>query len=199
MSMQRTDEELMVAIREGQIDQMEILFGRYRESLYDFFSRLTGNRVTSEDLVQEVFVRILKYRSSYRETNRFVTWMYQIARNARADYFRKHRLVPQEAALFAVPEPDITTPSRQLETSEEKALLQCALLQMSESNRELLILARYQEMKYVDIAELLGVELKVVKSRVHRAMKELREVFLKLRSDKSSCNAAKSETTLPIT
>jgi RNA polymerase sigma-70 factor (ECF subfamily) len=187
----------MVAVREGRIDQIEILFGRYRESLYEFFSRLSGNRVASEDLVHDVFVRILQYRSSYRESNRFVTWMYQIARNARADYLRKHRLAPREALTLAPPKHDITTPSRQLEANEEKALLQCAMMQISESNRELLILARYQEMKYVDIAELLGVELSVVKSRVHRAMKELREVFLKLWSDKSSCSATKSETTSP--
>jgi RNA polymerase sigma-70 factor (ECF subfamily) len=195
MSMQRTDEELMVAVREGRLDQLEILFGRYRQSLYEFFSRLTGNRVASEDLVQEVFVRILKYRGSYRETNRFVTWMYQIGRNARADYLRKHRVVPREANTTPSPEHDITTPSRQLEESEERALLECALMRMSESNRELLILARYQEMKKDDIAELLGVEPGVVKSRVHRAMKELREVFLSLRSDKSPCNATKSENT----
>ena len=187
----------MIAVRGGDLDQLEVLFERYREPLYDFFARLTGNRGISEDLIQDVFVRILKYRSSYRESNRFVTWMYQIGRNARADYLRKHRLVPQEALTVTAPDHDITTPSRQLEASEEKALLQCALMQMSESNRELLILARYQEMKYVDIAELLGVELPVVKSRVHRAMKELREVFLKLRSDKSSCSATKSETILP--
>src|SRR5215510_6094338 len=140
MSMQRTDEELMVAVREGQLDQLEILFGRYRESLYDFFSRLTGNRVVSEDLVQEVFVRILKYRGSYRESNRFVTWMYQIGRNARADYLRKHRIVPKEAATLEGLGRDSITPSRQLEESEEKALLQCALMHISDSNRELLIL-----------------------------------------------------------
>jgi len=199
MSMQRTDEELMVAVREGELDQMEILFGRYRDSLYDFFSRLTGNRVASEDMVQEVFVRILKYRGSYRETNRFVTWMYQIGRNARADYLHKHRLVPQEASTFVGSDHGTTMPSRQLEDDEEKALLQCALMQMSESNRELLVLARFQEMKYRDIADLLGVDLNVVKSRVHRAMKELREVFLKIRSERSPCSATKSETTLPTT
>ena len=58
MSMQRTDEAVMVAVREGDLDQLEILYQRYREPLYDFFSRLTGNRVASEDLVQDVFVRI---------------------------------------------------------------------------------------------------------------------------------------------
>jgi RNA polymerase sigma factor (sigma-70 family) len=198
MSMERTDEDLMVAVREGRLDQLEILFGRYRQSLYDFFSRLTGNRVASEDLVQEVFVRILKYRGSYREANKFVTWMYQIARNARADYLRKHRIIPTEVAVnLSGSDHDITTPSRQLEESEERALLECALMRISESNRELLILARYQEMKKDDIAELLGIEPGMVKSRVYRAMKELREVFLKLRSDKSPCSATKSETTLP--
>src|SRR5207249_10577554 len=79
MSMHYTDEDLMVAVREGDVHQLEVLFERYREQLYDFFGRLTADRGISEDLVQDVFVRILKYRASYRETNRFVTWMYQIA------------------------------------------------------------------------------------------------------------------------
>src|SRR5262245_24102000 len=111
MSMQKSDEELMVAIREGRIDQIGILFARHRDSLYEFFSRLTGNRVASEDLVQEVFMRILQYRSTYRESNRFVTWMYQIGRNARAAYLRKHRLIPHEAISIAPQTSDITTPS----------------------------------------------------------------------------------------
>ena len=197
MSMHRTDESIMVAVRQGDLDQLEVLFQRYREPLYEFFSRLTGNRVVSEDLVQDVFVRILKYRGTYRETNRFVTWMYQIGRNARADYLRKHNIVPLEDQRSDVPADDITTPSRQLEDTEEKALLQCALMQISESNRELLILARFQEMKYEDIGELLGIQLGAVKTRVYRATHELREVFLNLRSNKSPCSATKSETISP--
>ena len=190
--MSRTDEELMIAVREGDLDQLEILFERYREPLGEFFSRLTGNREVSEDLVQDVFVRILKYRATYRATNRFVTWIYQIARNSRIDYFKKHRVEPLDlhrGATVAV------TPGRQLEESEEKALLQSALMQLTESNRELLILLRYQEMKYEDIAELLGIEPGAVGTRVHRAMKELRDIFMNLRSNKSPCSAAKFKTT----
>lgn len=195
-----TDEALMVAVREGDLDRLEILFERYRDPLYDFFSRLTGNRAASEDLVQDVFVRILKYRGSYRESNRFVTWMYQIARNARTDYFHKHAITPQDAILVvASPAQDIETPGRQLEESEERAQLQRALMQLSEPNRELLILARYQEMKYEDMARLFGIEVGAVKTRVHRAMKELREAFLNPGSDRSSCNATKPESTLPTT
>jgi RNA polymerase sigma factor (sigma-70 family) len=198
MSMDWTDEALMVSVREGDLDRLDILFQRYRDPLYDFFSRLTGNRMASEDLVQDVFVRILKYRGSYRESNRFVTWMYQIARNARTDYF--HKLAsPPETNLFPTPVQDVDTPSRQLEESEERALLQCALMQLSESNRELLILARYQEMKYEDMARLFGIEVGALKTRIHRAVKELREIFMNQRSNRSSCNATKSETTLPTT
>src|SRR5262245_15117591 len=197
MSMDRTDEEIMVAVRGGDLDQLEILFGRSGKPLYEFFSRLTGNRVVSEDLVQDVFVRILKYRGTYRETNRFVTWMYQIGRNARADYLKKHTTTPAETEVVTHTPHDIT--SRQLEESEEQALLQCALQKMSEANRELLILARFQEMKNEDLAELYGIPLGALKTRIYRATNELREVFLKLRSVKSPCNATKSGHILPTT
>jgi RNA polymerase sigma factor (sigma-70 family) len=199
MSMQRTDEAVMVAVREGDLDQLEILYQRYREPLYDFFSRLTGNRVASEDLVQDVFVRILRYRSTYQEANRFKTWMYQIARDARADYLRKHSPVPIEEFRTAEFANDITTPGRQHEENEEKVLLQCALIQLPESSRELLILARFQEMEYEDIAELYGISLGAVRTRVYRAIQELRELYLHLRGTRSSCNATKSVTISPTT
>src|SRR5215831_4294947 len=199
MSMKRTDEALMLAVREGDLDQLEILYQRYRDPLYDFFSRLTGNRVASEDLVHDVFVRILRYRGTYQEANRFVTWMYQIARNARTDYLRKHSAALLEEFRIAEPAYDITTPGRQHEETEEKALLQCALMQLPESTRELLILARFQEMEYEEIAELYGISLGAVRTRVYRAIKELREIYLHLRGNRSSCNATKSVTILPTT
>src|SRR5690349_6912484 len=133
----------MLAVRLGDLDQLQILYLRYREPLYDFFSRLTGNRVASEDLVHDVFVRILKYRETYQEANRFVTWIYRIARNARADYLRKHsndRFQQDKTTESAY---DIATPSRQHEENEERALLARALMLLPESSRELLILARF--------------------------------------------------------
>src|SRR5215471_8518360 len=197
MSMKRTDEALMLAVREGDLDQLEILYQRYRDPLYDFFSRLTGNRVASDDLVHDVFVRILKYRETYQEANRFVTWMYQIARNARTDYLRKHSEVPLEEFRTAESAHDIKTPGRQHEENEEKELLQCALTHLPESSRELLILARFQEMEYEDVAQLYGISLGAVRTRVYRAVKELREHYLHLRGNRSSCNATKSVTTSP--
>lgn len=98
---------------EGDLEQLAILYKRYRDPVYDFFSRLTGNRVISEDLVHDVFVRILKYRNTYQETRRFVTWMYQIGRNARADYLRRHNTGPIEQSPLLQAAQEITSPESQ--------------------------------------------------------------------------------------
>ena len=80
-----TDEALMRAVREGDLSRLEILFDRYHLMLFGFLIRMTGNRHVAEDLVQEVFLRILKYRATYCDDACFKTWVYRIARNARAD------------------------------------------------------------------------------------------------------------------
>src|SRR6266571_2612146 len=83
------DEDLMLQVRDGAGEMLGVLFDRYQTPLFNFYSKLTGNRTLSEDLVQEVFLRILKYRQSYRPGTPFRAWIYQIARNARIDHFRK--------------------------------------------------------------------------------------------------------------
>src|SRR5262249_29036669 len=86
-----TDDALMSRVREGDVHALAPLFDRHSAALLNFYLRTTGNRASSEDLVQDVFVRILKYRRTYRPGSRFVTWMYNIARHARVDYLRKRR------------------------------------------------------------------------------------------------------------
>src|SRR5437588_62647 len=83
------DEDLMLQVRDGAGEMLAVLFDRYQTPLFNFYSKLTGDRALSEDLVQEVFLRILKYRQSYRPGTPFRAWVYQIARNARIDHFRK--------------------------------------------------------------------------------------------------------------
>src|SRR5438874_1284391 len=83
------DEDLMLQVRDGAGEMLGVLFDRYQTPLFNFYSKLTGDRTLSEDLVQEVFLRILKYRQSYRPGTPFRAWIYQIARNARVDHFRK--------------------------------------------------------------------------------------------------------------
>ena len=193
--MDETDEVLMLAVREGDITKLGMLFDRHHAVLYDYLIRMTRSRTTAEDLVQEVFLRILKYRRTFHANSSFIGWMFRIARNARIDLCRSRPIetsVPDPALEIesgAVPMLDEIT--RQQET----ALLERAMLELAEEKREVLVLSRYREMKYEDIAELLGCEVNTVKTRVHRALKELREIFLKFSSEKESWNAKKSETT----
>src|SRR6516162_739888 len=86
--MVQSDETLMLAVKNGDTEMFSVLFQRHHPRLFAFFYRMTADASSSEDLAQDVFVRILKYRSGFDEHNNFRAWMYQIARNVRADHFR---------------------------------------------------------------------------------------------------------------
>src|ERR1700761_6912777 len=85
-----SDTELMVAVRDGDLAQLGVLFERYHVGLFNFFLRLTGSRQLSDDLVQESFIRILKYRKTFRQPGEFRPWLYKLARNASAAWYRKN-------------------------------------------------------------------------------------------------------------
>ena len=170
------DEELMLQVRDGAGDMLGVLFDRYQAPLFNFYAKLTGDRALSEDLVQEVFLRILKYRKSYQPGTHFRAWIYQVARNARIDHFRKF---PPQAALKPEMLPPVS-PTDSAQEEQEVRLLQRALQQLPEEKREILLLCRFQELKYEEIATLLGCELNTVKSRIHRALQELRQNFKQL-------------------
>jgi RNA polymerase sigma factor (sigma-70 family) len=170
------DEDLMLEVRNGAGETLGVLFDRYHAPLFNFYSKLTGDRTLSEDLVQEVFLRILRYRQTYQPGTPFRAWIYQIARNARVDHYRKS---PRHITFEPEMAPPVM-PKDSAQQSEEAALLHRALMQMSEDKREILILSRFQELKYEEIARLLGCELGTVKTRIHRAIQELRQTFKQL-------------------
>lgn len=192
-----TDEALMRQVRDGDLDKLGILFERHHVALFDFLSRMTGNRTAAEDLTQDVFVRMLRYRGTFRNDGRFETWMFHIARNARADYFRRRASVEMSDETIE-PATDAMGPAHPIERGEQTALLRSALLQLRADKRELIVLARYRGMKHEAIAELLGVDAGTVKVRIHRALKELREVFRRLGGD-TSWNASTPRRTSPTT
>jgi RNA polymerase sigma-70 factor (ECF subfamily) len=170
----------MSAVRGGDTRQLAILFERHHTALFRFYVRMTGDRVRSEDMVQEVFWRILRYRETYRPGAQFTTWMYQIARNAHTDEWRKKRLEVEMAEGWDVPAEAGTS----IEDQEEQKLIRQALARLHPAKRELLVLSRYQEMKYEQIGQMLGVEVATIKVRVHRAIKELKEIYAELTGEK---------------
>ncbi|MGE0451296.1 MAG: RNA polymerase sigma factor [Vicinamibacterales bacterium] len=170
----------MQRVRDGDLAALGDLFERHHRRLYLFLARSVGDAAAAEDLVQEVFVRILSYRRTYDETHRFETWLYRIARNARVDHFRRRGPEPDRVdAAFEVPAAG-QGPADLLEREMDLRQLARAMSQLDEDRRDLLVLARYQAMPYDRIAELLGIEIGAVKVRVHRALKQLRAAFVKL-------------------
>ncbi|HEX4998047.1 MAG TPA: RNA polymerase sigma factor [Terriglobia bacterium] len=197
--MDTNDNALMLAARDGDLECFAELFERHHIRLWEFFYRMTGSRSDSEDLVQEVFLRMLKYRATFHADSQFRAWMYRIARNARMDRLSKGRAeTPLGPESDAIPGSG-AAPHTIVERAEHFSMLHRALMKLPEDKREILVLARYQEMKYEEIGELLNVEVNTVKVRVHRAMNELREIFMKLSNRKPLCDVKTSEPILRTT
>lgn len=192
--MELTDNDLMLAVRDGDVEAFGVLFDRHHQRLWDFFYRLSCDAASSEDLVQDVFLRMFKYRNTFGPKSEFRGWMYHIARTARVDRFRSERRerVPAEDTTGTWLYSRFPAPDYRIEQDERSALMQRALLQLPDDKRELLVLARFQEMKYEQIASLLEVEVGTVKVRVHRAIAELREIYRKLSGEKPKCDVKTS-------
>jgi RNA polymerase sigma factor (sigma-70 family) len=177
------DTVLMLKVRQGEVDYLGLLFERHHQRLFGFFYRLTSDPATSEDLVQNVFYRVLRYRGSFRDDGDFCSWLYHLARNVHADHYQKgkknghHRDVGKYDGRL----PDDSPPADELlQHQQEQALLAQALGGLPQEQREVLIMSKYQELKYSQIAQVLGCTEENVKVKVHRALKKLREVFLKI-------------------
>lgn len=179
-----SDAELMRSVRDGHTRALATLFERHHARLYRFCLRMTGNRAASEDLVQDVFVRMLKYRKSYRDETVFVPWMFRIARNACVDHLRRSAADP---ALDLEPDEqaDETSTDDRASDDERAALVRRALLSLPVGPREVLVLSRYELKTYDEIARVLGCSVGAVKVRAHRALKQLREAYLALSREAS--------------
>jgi len=175
-----TDEQIMEAVQNGDLQQASLLFDRYHKRLFNFLARLTMDRDTAEDLTQNVFLRLIKYRSSYRQGLKFQSWIYQMARNVFSDHYQK---VKNKKADFI----DVEKMGERIADSEESArmdeqelLLQKSMALLSEEQRELLVLTRFQHMKYEEVAVIMETTVANIKVKVHRAIAKLREHYFEL-------------------
>ncbi|SDL99565.1 RNA polymerase sigma factor [Siphonobacter aquaeclarae] len=173
-----SDNTLMIAVRSGNLDQMGLLFERYNRPLFGFCYRMTGHAPTSEDLVQSVFYRMLKYRHTFTGDGEFRTWMYHVARNVLADHHQQNRQRYDSVDDWASRIGGGTEADEALHRTQEREMVHEALLKLKPDQREILILSRFQELKYEEIARILHTTEGAVKVKVHRAMNELKKVLL---------------------
>ena len=177
------DEDLMVAVRDGDLDKLAMIFERYNKRLYGFFMKQTCNPHTSEDLVQDVFHRILRYRHTYREGGKFITWIFTIVRSALLTHQRKRRHARDEVELTELMVAKGPLPGADLEKHEESVMVRRALMRLPEDKREALVLSRFENMSYEDIARVAGCAVGTVKARVHRAIKDLSREYREIQNE----------------
>jgi RNA polymerase sigma factor (sigma-70 family) len=180
-----TDNELMFKVKAGDLDKMGVLFERHHRALYGFFFYMTKKKDQSEDLVQTVFMRMLKSRDTFTGSGRFESWMYHIARNILKDQYRKEKRKNDFCDLSDIEDSmdKGALADLRLEKKEELKTLFTAMDKMSEEDKELLVLCRFQELKYSEIAKLLAISEGAVKVRVFRAMNELKRIFFDLHKE----------------
>lgn len=173
-----SDEDLMLQVQRNKLQQAAELFERYQVKLYNFFLYHRFDETTSEDLTQTVFERMIRYRQSYRSEASFRTWLYQIARNVRLDTLKSRQQAFSndftEVEQLAVIEESV------LEKQETNQNLHKAMRHLPDEYREVLVLTRFQQLKYAEVANLLNLTESAVKVRVHRAIKQLRENYFKI-------------------
>ena len=180
MSLQKTDEQLMLEVKKGELDSLAPLFEIYHVRLFNFFLRMTRDTNISEDLTQNVFKRILTYRESYSKEWLFRSWMYQIARNASAKYYNEKKLLLSDFSSGEEIASENSSAIEELELQTNKEYLHEALNRLPFEQREIIELSRFQGLKYKEIAEITGNTVPAIKVKVHRAINKLRELFFEL-------------------
>jgi RNA polymerase sigma-70 factor (ECF subfamily) len=175
---------LMARVRDGDREAVIGIVERYQDELIGFFYHLCWDQTVSEELAQDVFVRLYNARERWQPTARLRTWLYRIAHNLWIDHLRRKRsLVSIDAergeegmrladVLEAAPQVD---PDARERDAQIRDRVRGALAELPEGQREVFILANDQGMKYHDIAAVLGIPEGTVKSRMHHAVRFLRD------------------------
>ncbi len=164
----------MAAAAGGDLAAVGGLFERHHRAVFDYFVRTTGDRARSEDLVQDTFVRVLKYADSYDARAPFRGWLFTIARNTRRDAYAAIRREDRIAAALPRDARQRSAESR-VEAAFELDRVERALLDLPEPQRDLLILARIEGLTYAELSDVFECSAATLRVRVFRALQALRD------------------------
>lgn len=181
--------DLIARARLREPAAFDALVTAYGARLYGYFYRLTGSRHDAEDLLQEVFVRLVRMIGQYEHDGRFEGWLFRIATNLVRDRVRRSKVSrptsdgsARDAHGEAEPlseraDPAGEVPSASLELAEDIDRLQQAIEQLPEAEREVILLRHFSQLSFRDIAEQMGTPLGTALARAHRGLARLRELM----------------------
>ncbi len=177
------DAQLMLRFKDGDNEAFELLFSRHTHAMINFSYRFVRNREMAEEMAQEIFLKVYEAAAGYKAQAKFTTWLYRIATNVclneiRKPHFRKtlqslasDRSQDGDAAHLEI----ASEAERNLERQAISHTLRQVLDQIPDNQRIAFILNKYQELSYTEVAEVMRISEKAVKSLIHRAKEALAE------------------------
>jgi RNA polymerase sigma-70 factor, ECF subfamily len=184
--MARTDVQLMLDVKAGDEQSFELLLRKYRTPLVNFLYRMVQNTAVAEDLAQEVFLRVYRARREYAPSAKFTTWMFRIATNLALNSVRDNRHRQMEISIDQTidtgedEQPALEVPDRaptveqELVARSRAKMIMKAIHRLPEKQRAAVLLHKYQEMDYDEIARVLECSESALKSLLFRAYESLR-------------------------
>jgi len=181
-----SDEQLIEWVANGDSSCLGTLFERHHRGVYQFCLQMTRNPESAEDVVQEVFMNVLRKARTFRHDGTFKAWLFNIARNATLGYLRKNRrhalMVPLDdhtgAALV-----DHHSAEHAAEGAQKISLLQKALARLPGHFQEIIWLGRFEFATFEELAQALGCKTGTARVRMHRAMQQLNIAYAELNGE----------------
>jgi RNA polymerase sigma-70 factor (ECF subfamily) len=178
------DHRLIVECRQGNTAAFGVLVRRYQDRLFNTVFRLVGNAEDAHDVVQEAFLNAYQSLDGFKGDALFFTWLYRIAVNTAISLKRRQRSAVSidarrngEGAVEPLDPSQESSPGHALEQAEQERRIQRALARLSPEHRAVLVLKDMEGQKYETMAEVLQVPIGTIRSRLHRARVELRELL----------------------
>lgn len=184
--MQSAELDNFVALaQQGRTDGLEWIMREYSSRLYGYFLRSTGCIHEAEDLMGELWIRLLKTFGSYSHTGKFDQWLFRIAANLVRDRIRRKvsrgKMVSLDAgedgSTFDYADAAQAEPIEALKSGEAKQAVQAALAKLDEKTREMILLRHFGQMSFADLAKEFGCPVGTVLARVHRGLQKLRQML----------------------
>lgn len=180
-------EHVVQRAREGCADAFDLLVDAYSSRVYGFVFRLVGHRDEAEEITQDVFVRLVRTIMNYQDCGKFEAWLFRIAANRVRDYVRRQVRRPairsltvdseHESAPELLVDKQSKAPAERLQEHDDHDRLQRALAQLSDSEREVVLLRHYSQLSFQAIAEIMNTPLGTALARGHRGVAKLRELM----------------------
>lgn len=171
------DADLMLRLKRGDDSAFDDIVRRHQKNILNLVYRYLGDATHAEDVAQEVFLKVYRARTNYEPKAKFTTWLYRVTVNHCLNEIRSRKSHPARMDLIddMIEESAGQEADERLRRQETQQAVKAAIDSLPEHQRMAVILARYEELSYEEIAETMGITLEAVKSVLHRAKETLKE------------------------